>query len=118
MLLSQPKHWRTDFVIFSYNYSAEFRSLGCVNRIRQNKEEPSVCRLFLYVPVQFRVKNITDNNFEHAFDEAKRLAKHFNDSVEQMVKVPMVNDSVTFDKKTFGRFISSSKNVRIYRFDQ
>ncbi len=97
MLRGQPPTWRTDFLIFSYNYSAEFRSLGCVNRIRQNKEEPSICRLFLYIPVQFRIKNMTDNNFEHAFDGAKRLAKTYNDNVEQIVTIPMVNDNTTFD---------------------
>ncbi|CAF4159482.1 unnamed protein product, partial [Rotaria sordida] len=64
MLLGQPSTWRTDFVIFTYNFSIEFRQLGCVNHIRQDKEEPSICRLFLYVPVQFRTKNITNNNFQ------------------------------------------------------
>ncbi|CAF5079020.1 unnamed protein product, partial [Rotaria sp. Silwood1] len=58
MLLGEPSTWRTDFVIFTYNFSSEFRKLGCVNRLRQNKEEPSMCRLFLYVPIQFRTKNI------------------------------------------------------------
>ncbi|CAF0812581.1 unnamed protein product, partial [Rotaria sordida] len=48
MLLGQPSTWRTDFVIFTYNFSIEFRKLGCVNHIRQDKEEPSICRLFLY----------------------------------------------------------------------
>ena len=99
MLRSQTTSWRTDFLIFTYNFSSEFRSLGCVNRIRQTKEEPSVCRLFLYLPVQFRKNNVTENNFQHAFDDARRLAKVFNDSVEQMVTIPMVNDSKTFDLK-------------------
>ncbi|CAF0809552.1 unnamed protein product [Adineta ricciae] len=99
MLLSQPPTWRTDFVIFTYNFSAEFRSLGCVNRIRQNKQEPSVCRLFLYIPIQFRTPNLTSNNFEHAFAAAKSLAKAYNESVEQMVTIPVVNDSKTFDVK-------------------
>jgi hypothetical protein len=97
MLRGQPPTWRTDFLIFSYNYSAEFRSLGCVNRIRQNKEEPSICRLFIYIPVQFRIKNMTDNNFGHAFDDAKKLAKTYKDNLEQIVTIPMVNDNTTFD---------------------
>ena len=99
MLRSQPTTWRTDFLIFTYNFSSEFRSLGCVNRIRHNKEEPSMCRLFLYIPVQFRKNNVTENNFQHAFDDARRLAKVFNDSVEQMITIPMVNDTETFDLK-------------------
>ena len=99
MLLSQPPTWWTDFVIFTYNFSAEFRSLGCVNRVRQNKQEPSVCRLFLYIPIQFRTPNLTNNNFEHAFTAAKSLAKAYNESVEQMVTIPVVNDSKTFDAK-------------------
>ena len=97
MLRGQPKNWRTDFVIFTYNFSAEYRSLGCINRIRQNKEEPSVCRLFIYAPIQFRTNNVTTNKFEHAFDDAKKLAAHFKDDVQQMVTVPMVNDPTTFD---------------------
>lgn len=113
MLRGQPATWRTDFVIFSYNYSAEFRSLGCVNRIRQNKEEPSVCRLFIYVPVQFRTKNVTDNNFQHAFDDAKRVAKYYNDSIEQMVLLPTVTDTTTFDLK---RSESLYANLRNYGY--
>ena len=99
MLRSQPVTWRTDFVIFTYNYSAEFRELGCVNRIRSTKEEPSMCRLFLYIPIQFRTPNVTNNNFEHAFAAAKSVAKAYNDSVEQMVTVPMLADIATFDAK-------------------
>lgn len=113
MLKSQPKHWRTDFLIFSYNYSAEFRSLGCVNRIRKNKEEPSICRLFLYVPVQFRLGNVTNNNFLHAFDEAKRVAKYYNDTIEEMVTIPMVNDSTTFDQ---ARSEDLFQNLRNYGY--
>jgi hypothetical protein len=97
MLRSQPPTWRTDFLIFTYNFSAEFRSLGCINRIRQNKEEPSICRVFLYVPIQFRAKNVTENNFEKAFDEAKKLAKVYNDSLEQMVTIPKINDPEVYD---------------------
>ncbi len=81
MLRGQPPTWRTDFLIYSYNFSADFRSLGCINRIRQNKEEPSVCRLFIYVPIQFRTKNVTDNNFQYAFDDAKNIAKRYNDNL-------------------------------------
>lgn len=113
MLRGQPATWRTDFVIFSYNFSAEFRSLGCVNRIRQNKEERSICRLFLYVPVQFRTKNVTDNNFEHAFDDAKKVAKSYNDSIEQMVLLPTINDPITFDIK---RSESLYANLRNYGY--
>jgi hypothetical protein len=113
MLRGQPPTWRTDFLIFTYNFSAEFRSLGCINRIRRNKEEPSICRLFLYVPVQFRLPNITENNFQHAFDDAKGLAKIYNDSLEQMVTIPMINDPETFDLK---RSESLYVNLRAYGY--
>lgn len=96
MLKSQPSNWRTDLLVFTYNFSADFRSLGCVNKIRQNKEEPSLCRVFIYLPVQFRTINLTNNSFEHAFDDAKVLAKHFNDSTEPMVTIPIVNDTKSF----------------------
>jgi hypothetical protein len=97
MLRGQPPTWRTDLLIFTYNFSAEFRSLGCVNRIRQNKQEPSICRLFLYVPIQFRTNNITNNSFEHAFDNAKHLAKLYHDYLQPLVSIPIVNDPETFD---------------------
>ncbi len=113
MLRGQPSNWRTDFVIFTYNFSAEFRSLGCVNRIRQNKEEPSICRLFIYIPVQFRTKNLTDNKFEHAFDDAKKLAKAYNDNIEQMVTIPIVNDTETFSLQ---RSESLYENLRSYGY--
>ncbi|CAF1258541.1 unnamed protein product [Adineta steineri] len=113
MLRSQPPTWRTDFLIFTYNFSAEFRSLGCINRIRENKQEPSVCRVFLYVPIIFRTPNITKNNFENAFSDAKKIAKLYNDSVEQMVTIPKINDSETFDLK---RSESLYNNLRTYGY--
>jgi hypothetical protein len=113
MLRGQSPTWRTDFVIFTYNFSAEFRSLGCVNRIRQNKEEPSVCRLFLYVPIQFRTNNVTENNFQHAFDNVKALAKIYNDSLEQIVTIPMINDPKTYDAN---RSQSLYANLRSYGY--
>jgi hypothetical protein len=113
MLRGQPPTWRTDFLIYTYNFSADFRSLGCINRIRQNKEEPSVCRLFIYVPIQFRTKNVTDNNFQYAFDDAKNIAKRYNDNLEQMVILPMINDPKTFDIK---RSESLYVNLRQYGY--
>lgn len=99
MLLSQPATWRTDFIIFTYNFSTEFRSLACVNRIRQNKEEPSVCRLFLYVPIQFRTTEVIKNNFQNAFDNAKKVMATYKDMNDQFIGVPHVNDTETFDAK-------------------
>ena len=99
MLRGQPPNWRTDLVIYSYSFSAELRSLGCVNRIRQNKEEPSICRLFLYLPIAYRTNNMIENNFEHAFDQAKNLAKVYNDNIDQMVTVPDAKNSNTSDVK-------------------
>ena len=113
MLRSQNSSWRTDFLIFTYNFSAEFRSLGCVNRIRQNKEEPSVCRLFLYVPIQFRTKNVTDNNYQHAFDRAKALAKTYNDVIEEMITLPKTDDPEIYDAK---RSDSLYVNLRTYGY--
>jgi hypothetical protein len=113
MLLGQPATWRTDFVIFTYNFSTEFQSLGCVNRIRQNKEEPSICRLFLYVPVQFRAKNITDNNFQHAFDNAKTVMTSYKNTNDPFIGVPLVSDAETFDAK---RSESLYTNLRSYGY--
>jgi len=97
MLLGQPSTWRTDLIIYTYNFTTEFRRLACVNRIRQNKEEPSMCRLFLYVPVHLRTKNITENNFEHAFDDAKKVMASYKDMNDPFVGVPLVTNKETFD---------------------
>ncbi len=99
MLLDQPSTWRTDFIIFTYNFTTEFRRLGCVNRIREDKEEPSLCRLFLYVPVHLRTKDIIRNNFQHAFDDAKRVMASYKDMNDQFIGVPLVTDAETFDAK-------------------
>lgn len=97
MLRGQPPNWRTDLVIYSYSFSAELRSLGCVNRLRKSKEEPSICRLFLYLPVAQRTDIMIENNFEHAFDEAKNLSKAYNENIDEMVMVPDVKSSTSSD---------------------
>ncbi|CAF1496172.1 unnamed protein product, partial [Rotaria sordida] len=84
-----------------------------VNHIRQDKEEPSVCRLFLYVPVQFRTKNITNNNFQHAFDDAKNVMKSYKDMNDSFIGVPLVTDTETFDTK---RSESLYENLRSYGY--
>lgn len=99
MLHSQPKTWRTDFVIFTFNFTDDLRRLGCVNRLRQNKEEPSICRLFIYVPVRLRFGNISKNNFEHAFDDAKRVIATYKDLNDTFVSVPITTDNKTFDRQ-------------------
>ncbi|CAF0832488.1 unnamed protein product [Rotaria sp. Silwood1] len=113
MLLGEPSTWRTDFVIFTYNFSSDFRKLGCVNRLRQNKEEPSMCRLFLYVPVEFRTEIVTKNNFQHAFDDAKRVIESYKDMNDSFIGVPLVNDTETFDEK---RSKSLYENLRTYGY--
>jgi hypothetical protein len=113
MLRDQPARWRTDLIIFTYNFSEEFHQLGCVNQIRQNKEEPSVCRLFIYVPVSFRAKNVTNNNFEHAFDGAKKSRAKSKDNQKPLVTIPDVNDPETFNKE---RSESLFANLRTYGY--
>lgn len=99
MLLGQPLNWRTDFVVFTYSFTKDFRSLGCVNRIRTDKEEPSMCRLFIYVPIQFRTGKVTKDNFQHAFDEAKQEMVPYKRAKDSFIGVPIVTDPDTFDAK-------------------
>jgi hypothetical protein len=113
MLRYQPATWRTDFVIFTYNFTTEFRSLGCVNRLRQNKKEPSICRVFLYVPVRLRTKNITNNNFQYAFDDAKQVMASYKDMNDPFIGVPIVTDAKTFDAK---RSESLYENLQTYEY--
>ncbi|CAF1147464.1 unnamed protein product [Adineta ricciae] len=113
MLHSQPRTWRTDFVIFTYNFSVEFRSLGCVNRIRANKEEPSICRLFLYVPVQYRTAQLIKDNFQTAFDNAKSVMASYKDMTDPFIGVPVSTDAQTFDAQ---RSDSLYRNLRSYGY--
>lgn len=109
----QPTTWRTDFIVFTYNFTDEFRRLGCVNRLRKDKIEPSICRIFLYVPVQFRTKNITDNHFQHAFDHVKDLMGLYKDPHEPLIIVPNAKDTKTFDAI---RSESLYANLRTYGY--
>lgn len=109
----QPTTWRTDFIVFTYNFTDEFRRLGCVNRLRKDKIEPSICRIFLYVPVQFRTKNITDNHFQHAFDHVKDLMGLYKDPHEPLITVPNAKDTKTFDAI---RSESLYANLRTYGY--
>lgn len=113
ILRYQPTTWRTDFIVFTYNFTDEFRRLGCVNRIRKNKEEPSICRLFLYVPVHFRTKNITENNFQHAFDNVKRVMASYKDMNDPFISVPNASDTKTFNAN---RSESMYTNLRTYGY--
>ena len=99
MLLGQPTNWRTDFVIYSYNYSQEFHRLGCVNRRRTNKEEESICRYFLYVPIRFRFLNVTDDDYKTAFDGAKAVLNSYGHPQDTpIVTLPLVWDNQTYDR--------------------
>lgn len=108
--MSQPKNWRTDFIIFSYGFSKDLRTLGCVNRIRTNKEEKSICRLFFYVPIHLRTKQMTSNRFEKAFEEAKRTMILLKTENEPIVTLPMIDDPQTFDSKKSESLFVNLKN--------
>lgn len=114
MLLGQPKNWRTDFIVYSYNFSEEFHRLGCVNYRRTNKDEESMCRLFLYVPIRFRTVDVIANNFQHAFDGAKRVLASYNHTTNhEFVSLPHVWDNQTFDRE---RSKSLFMHLRSYEY--
>ncbi|CAF3733049.1 unnamed protein product [Rotaria sp. Silwood1] len=55
MIKYEPSEWRTDFIIFTEQYSTVFIQLGClINRIRLNDEEQPKCRVFIYVRISAR----------------------------------------------------------------
>jgi hypothetical protein len=113
MLLGQPKHWRTDFVIFTYDFMKEFRTLGCVNRIRTDNTERSICRLFLYVPIQFRTDRIIANNFRRAFDASRRTMVGYTRSNDPFIGIPITTDSNTYNAQ---RSESLYANLRTYGY--
>jgi hypothetical protein len=55
MMKYESKHWRTDFIIYTGQYSSSLQQLGCVlNQIRTNNTEQPQCRIFLYRRVSHR----------------------------------------------------------------
>ena len=57
--------------------------------------------------------NITENNFEHAFDNARQVITSYHDRNSTFVGVPVVTDSETFDAK---RSQSLYVNLRSYGY--
>ncbi|CAF0768936.1 unnamed protein product [Didymodactylos carnosus] len=108
MMLDEPDKWRTDLVIFTYKFSAAFKSLNCINEIRKDVNEPPRCRIILYIPITLRNDNNTKNNFENAF--ADERTSQNNTSI---LTIPHV-----FNKETFNndRSISLYRNLRTYGY--
>jgi hypothetical protein len=49
MMKYESKQWRTDFIIYTGQYSSSLQQLGCIlNQIRTNNTEQPQCRIFLY----------------------------------------------------------------------
>ncbi|CAF4934522.1 unnamed protein product, partial [Rotaria sp. Silwood1] len=59
----------------------------------------SVCHLILDVPIQYRTKSDTNNNFQHTFDHSKNLAKTYYETREEMITILKINDQETYDAK-------------------
>jgi len=56
----ESKDWRTDFIIYTGNYSSSLQELGCIlNRKRLDNIEQPQCRVFLYLRLTYRHKNST-----------------------------------------------------------
>ncbi len=50
MMKYEPKNWRTDFIIYTGNYSLSLQQLGCIlNKKRLDDIEEPQCRIFLYL---------------------------------------------------------------------
>lgn len=58
MMKTESEYWRTDFLIYTGNYSVALQQLGCVlNQKRQDHLEPPQCRIFLYLRLTNRTMN-------------------------------------------------------------
>ncbi len=52
MMKYESKHWRTDLIIYTGNYSSSLQQLGCVlNQKRLDNIEQPQCRIFLYLRI-------------------------------------------------------------------
>ena len=63
--------------------------------------------------LNFEQKNITENHFQHAFDDAKRVMASYGDTNDSFIGVPMASDTKTFDAK---RSESLFTNLQTYGY--
>ncbi|CAF0768920.1 unnamed protein product [Didymodactylos carnosus] len=98
MMLDEPKEWRTDLIIFTYQFSAAFKSLNCINEIRKDVNEPPRCRIMFYMPIASRNESVMKTVFDYQNNE---------------LKIPNI-----FDRNTFNNERSSSlyKNLKTYAY--
>ncbi len=87
MMKYESKHWRTDLIIYTGNYSISLQQLGCVlNQKRQDHIERPQCRVFLYLRLANRlISSITqyqitliDNNEKDLYqiDDQRSILLH------------------------------------------
>lgn len=82
MMKYESKHWRTDFNIYTGEYSSSLQHLGCLlNQVRLNHTEAPKCRVFLYLPLskrekQHRVLSSNKDLFQIDIQRSKSLYKH------------------------------------------
>ena len=125
MLLSEPKAWRTDLLIFTFKMTSNLKRLACLlEQVRRNNDEPPQCRVFLYQPVSTRHSPI---NLTRPIDvqRSKLLYQHLQkygyiDSINILVEGYSVfaqydsilrTDLDVFLTKYFGSYVPISNNT-------
>ncbi|CAF2816003.1 unnamed protein product [Rotaria sp. Silwood2] len=138
MIKYESNQWRTDFIIFTEQYSSLFLQLGCLpNKIRTNDEEQPKCRVFIYLRLSARhinsltkqqtiLKNDSEKNlFNIAIPRSILLYNHFKkyqyiDSVNIIAEgYPIYSyydfilktDLDVFITKKFANYIPSTLNT-------
>ncbi|UJR27828.1 hypothetical protein I4U23_009096 [Adineta vaga] len=73
MMIYESNDWRTDFIIYTEEYSTSFQQLGCVlNQIRMNFTEPPQCRVFLYLRISNRAINLITKGQTRYIDSSQK----------------------------------------------
>lgn len=79
MIKYESNQWRTDLIIFTEQYTSSFIELGClINKIRENNDEQSQCRVFIYVRLSSREINALTKHQKLYLSDSKKEFFHID----------------------------------------
>jgi len=75
----ESNQWRTDFIIFTEQYSLSLKQLGCIlNQIRRNNDEQPKCRVFIYLRLSSREINPLTKQQKILINDSEKNFFHIN----------------------------------------
>lgn len=77
MMTVESPLWRTDLIIYTFEYAPLFKQLGCIfNEKRQNPSEPPKCRVFPYMRVKDRYAQHQLSSIHQTIDKTRSIQIH------------------------------------------